>query len=209
MIQIKIKLKTDVDLEKKAKDIADAAEKGLRQLTQQAYEEWQNVAARRLKTTRRRYQDALSFSMQGRDTGVITLQAKDERTNWLVTALENGVESFSIREAVLAKAQKHWPRQMSDKQRRAMFAYLAKVGRLGKPPVPFTDVPFRTSGSKEQGKPNAYRRISPNTDPAAWSHPGFKPKGSGGPGPLREEVVEYVKKTAKDVFQPLLARILV
>jgi hypothetical protein len=209
MIQIKVKIRTEVDLEAKAKEIEKAAEKGIRQLTQQAFEEWQSVAARRLRTTRRRYQDSLSFTMTGPMTGEITLSAKDKNTNWLINAIENGVEEFSIRDAVLAKAKKHWPREMSDKQRRAMFAYLAKVGRLGKPPVPFTDVAFRTGGAKEQGKPNAFRRISPNTPSDAWAHPGFKPKGRGGPGPLREEVVEYVKKTAQDVFGPLLARVLV
>jgi len=209
VIQIKIKIHTEVDLEDKAKQIGEAVEKGMRQLTQQTYEEWQNVAARKLKTTRRRYQDSLSFSMDGPNNGSITLSAKDKATNWLVTAIENGIEPYSIRESTMAKAKKHWPRDMSDRQRRAMFAYLAKVGRLGKPPVPFTDIPFRTGGAKEQGKPNSFRRISPNTAPDAWGHPGFKPKGGGGPGPLREEVIEYVKKTAQDVFGPLLARVLV
>lgn len=209
MIQIQIKVHAEVDMEKVEKGITEAAEKGLRQLTQQAYEEWQNVAARKLKTTRRRYQDSLSFEMKSSNVGTITLQAKDKNTEWLINAIEAGAEPFSIRDAVLDKAKKHWPRPMSDEQRRAMFAYLAKEGRLGKPPVPFTDVPFRSSGSKEQGRPNAYRRISPNTKPDGWKHPGFKPKGGGGPGPLREEVVEYVKKTAADVFTPLLARVLV
>jgi hypothetical protein len=209
MVEIKITVHTDLDLEKVEKGITEAAEKGLRQLTQQAYEEWQNIAARRLKTTRRRYQDSLSFTMKDANTGVISLHAKDKDSEWLINALENGVEPYSIREAVLAKAKKHWPRDMSPQQRRAMFAYLARVGRLGKPPVPFTDVPLRTGGSKEQGKPNAFRRISPNTKPDGWQHPGFKPKGGGGPGPLREEVIEYVKKTAGDVFASLLARVLV
>lgn len=208
MIQLRIKVNAQVDMDKKAKAIGEAVEKGTRQLTQQTYEEWQNVAARRLRTTRRRYQDALSYSIDGPNEGTITLQAKDKSTQWLLNAIENGVGAYSIRDAVLKKAKKKWPRDMSDAQRKAMFAYLKKVGRLGRPPVPFSDVPFRTSGAKEQGRPTAYRRISPNTSTEAWKHPGFKPVGKGGPGPLRDEVVEYVKETAKDVFQPLMARVL-
>lgn len=210
MIQLKIKIRAEgVDLEKKAKHIMEAAEKGLRQLTQQTYEEWQSVAARKLKTTRRRYQDSLSFTMQESNLGVITLQSKDKNTNWLITAIETGTEPYSIRDAVLKRAKKHWPRKMSPAQRKAMFAYLKEQGRLGLPPVPFTDIPFRTTGAKQQAKPNAYRRISPNTPNDKWKHPGFKPIGTGGPGPLKEEVIEYVKKTASDVFTPLLARVLI
>ena len=89
-----------------------------------------------------------------------------------------------------------------------MFRYLREHGREGLPPVPFADIPFRTKGAKQQGTPNAYRRISPNQDTdASWMHPGFKDKGQGGPGPLRPEVVEYIKKTAPDIFRPLLAKV--
>lgn len=214
MVEIRINIDTSkVNLDGVGKKIVDAANKGIQQLTQQTYEEWQNIAARRLNTTRRRYQDALSFTMKGKNAGEITLQAQDPNTNWLVVALETGVESFNIRQAIMKKKseyKKRWPRPMSDKQRRAMFRYLKEKGRLGKPPVPFADVPFRTKGAKQQGKPNAYRRISPNQDTQSkWDHPGFKDKGTGGPGPLRPEVIEYVKKTAQDVFKPLLARVLV
>lgn len=207
MIQIDIKVQSNIDFDKLEKSIGSAVEKGTRQIVQQAYEEWQNIAGRKLKTTRRRYQDALSFTMTGDNSGEISLQAKDKNTQWLVSALEGGAEAFSIRDRVLAKAKTHWPRPMSPAQRKAMFAYLAEKGRLGERPTPFTDVPFRTSGAKQQGTPNAYRRISKNTPSEKWKHPGFRPKGSGGPGPLREEVIEYVKKTAKDVFIPLFARI--
>jgi hypothetical protein len=211
MITLQFKIDAEgIDLDKRGQAIVKAAQKGLRQLTQQAFEEWQNIAAQKLKTTRRVYQDSLSFTMVGSDVGEITLQARDPNTNFLVNALEDGLSPFSIRDAVLKKAKKHWPREkpMSAKQLRAMFAYLAKVGRLGLPPTEFTDVPFRT-GSKEQGTPNAYRRISKNTPGGKWPHPGFKPKGGGGPGPLRPDVVKYVKATAADVFRPLMARVVV
>lgn len=196
MIQIKMKIDTSkIDLEGLGNKIADAAEKGLRQLTQQAYEEWQNIAARRLKSTRRVYQDALSFEVDGSGVGHITLQAKDPSTNWLVTKLETGVASFDMKPSRLAgKPARHW----SD-------LHPTKPGEKKKNP-PFVDIPFRTK-SKQQAKPDRYRRISEKS--TGFIHPGFKPIGKAGPGPMREEVVEYVRKTAPDVFQPLLARVLV
>jgi len=211
MFSLKFKIDTKTfNLDKKKQEIVKAAQKGLRQLTQQAFEEWQNIAAQKLKTTRRPYQDSLSFTMVGAELGEITLQAKDPKTNFIINALENGVKPFSIRDAVLKKAKKHWPRKkpMSDQQRKAMFFYLSKVGRLGLPPTEFSDVPFKTGGSKE-GAVSSFWRISKNTESGKWAHPGLKPKGGGGPGPLRPDVIKYVKKTAIDVFRPLLARVLV
>ena len=72
MIEIRLNIDvSNIDLDGVGKKIVEAAEKGLRQLTQQAYEEWQNIAAQKLNTTRRRYQDALAFTMKGGSEGEI------------------------------------------------------------------------------------------------------------------------------------------
>jgi len=202
-ITIKIEANFDAFIE----DIKKAVGEGLRKLTEQAYEEWQNEAGRRLHSTRRRYQDALHYTVKSDTESEISLYSTDKKTGWLIGALEQGVSKYSIRDAVIRKAKMHNDRHMSDKQRRRMFAYLASVGRLGLPPTPYSDVPFRTKGSAEQGTPNAWRRISKNTKPGAWKHPGFKPAGGGGPGPIRPAVVEYIQNTANDVFGPILAKL--
>jgi hypothetical protein len=207
MVDTQINIKIEVDLAALGQKLQKAIGEALKQLTVQAYEEWQNEAGKKLKTTRRRYQDALHYTVKSDTESEIVLYAKDKKTNWIVTALERGVGSYSIRDAALKKAKLQTNRTMSDKQRRAMFAYLAKVGRLGLPPTPFVDIPFRSKGSLEQGDPNAWRRISKNTKTGSWKHPGFKPVGSGGPGPLRPAIVEYIKKTAGEVFGPILARL--
>jgi hypothetical protein len=206
-VQLSFTITSKIDFEKISRELHKVIGEGLRTLTMQAYEEWQNEAGRKLKTTRRRYQDSLHYTIKSETEAEITLYSKDKKTAWLVTSIERGVEGFSIREAVLKKAKLHTGRKMSDAQRRAMFSYLKRVGRLGFPPVPFTDVPFRTSGAAEQGTPNSYRRISKNTKTEAWKHPGFKPSGTGGPGPLLPAVIEYTEKTAQDVFGPLIARL--
>jgi len=205
MVETHINIKIEVDLGEIGKTIEKAASDALKQLATQAYEEWQSEAGRRLKTTRRRYQDALHWTMKSDTEAEITLFARDKKTNWIVTALERGVGPYSIRDAALKKAKLQTSRTMSDKQRRAMFAYLASVGRLGLPPTPFADIPFRSQGSLEQGDPNSWRRISKNTKPGSWKHPGFKPGGSGGPGPLRPAIVEYIQKTAGDIFTQVFA----
>lgn len=194
-------------LEETVKGIKEKLRKAITQITEQAYEEWQNEAARKLHTTRRRYQDSLHYDIKSDTESQITLFARDKKTNWIINAIERGTPKFSIRDAVLKKAKLHTGRHMSDAQRRRMFAYLASVGRLGLPPTPFTDVPFRTKGSLEQGTPNAFRRISKNTPPGKWHHPGFKPVGKGGPGPLRPAIIEYIKKTADDVLQKVFSKV--
>lgn len=202
-----LNIKINVDFDKIKDNLAKAAREGLEQLTVQAYEEWQAEAGRKLKSTRRRYQDSLHYTIKSDTESEIVLFSRDKKTNWLVTAIERGVKDYSIRDAVLKKAKTHTDRKMSPTQRKAMFAYLHKVGRLGLPPTPFTDVPFRTKGSFEQGDPSTYRRISKNTKPGTWQHPGFKPVGEGGPGPLRPAVLAYIEWTAQDVFGPILAKL--
>jgi len=200
MITLVIKVKVLADrlinkMEKLPQRLEEACEKGLRQITQAAYEEWQNEAGRKLKSTRRRYQDALHYSIDDASHSCITLFARDKSTNWLVSKLEQGVSAFDLKPPRLeGHAGDHW-------------SQLHKTNPGGKKPnPPFVDIPFRTK-NKEQGDPNSYRRMLPKS--SGWVHPGFKPIGTGGPGPLRPAVIEYIRKQIATVFVPLIARVLV
>jgi len=207
-----IKITIDIKFEAKGlvQDYVDAAYKAMEELMMAAYQEWQDEAGRKLHTTRRAYRDAIQHKLVSPGEVELSLQQSDDKDNWIAGALEAGHPGFSIRDRVLAKAKKHTEREMSDRQRRAMFSYLARVGRLGKPPVPYTDIPFRTGGGKEQGKPNKFRRISPNTAPGTWKHPGFKPIGGGGlEKPLRDAVIAFVEKEAPVIFNKLLSKVAV
>ena len=202
MIHIKVNIK--VDLKAKADKIEGAVEKGLRQLTLAAFHEWQDEAGRKLRTTRRRYQDSLQYMIESGNTSTITLQAKDPSTQWLVNALENGVGSFDMKPSRLGMAKSRSggkPAYYWSPLHSTLPGEKKKKGQPYYQEVPFVDIPFRT-GAKESSRPTSYRRMHKGS--SGFIHPGFKPSGTGGPGPMRPHVVEYIRKTAADVFGPLI-----
>jgi hypothetical protein len=207
---IKIDIKVNVDPKALLEDYVDAAYKAMEELMMAAFHEWQEEAGRKLKTTQRAYRDAIQHKLVSPGEVDIFLQQSDDFDNWIANALEGGHPTFNIREKVLAKAVLHPERMknMKDKQRRRMFAYLKSVGRLGLPAVPYSDVGFGRKGSKE-GKPSDFRRVSKNQDTKSkWQHPGFRPIGQGGlSAPLRDHVVEFIQKEAPEIFNKLFAKV--
>jgi hypothetical protein len=63
--------------------------------------------------------------------------------------------------------------------------------------TPFVDIPFFGKGTKE-GAPKKFRRM--HKGGSAWRHPGFKPTGTGGPGPMRPHVTEFIKDQSNKIF---------
>ena len=183
-------------MQKQIRSIEAGAKQGLRELTRAAHLEWIDEAGRKLNTTRRRYQDSVQYTLEGPYRGVITLQAKDKGTQWLVLALERGVKGFDLKPGRLGKDNRpayYWSKH-------ATIVAAGKKKEPGDPyyqTPPFVDIPFRTK-SKEQEKPDSYARLHSGSH--GFRHPGFKPKGDGGPGPMRPAVIEYIKETAQDVL---------
>ena len=202
MIQITMDVR--INFEANLTALNDAIEKGLRQLTMQAHQEWQDEAARRLKTTRRRYQDSLQYTIESSNTASITLQSADPSTQWLVNALEQGVDSFDMKPSRLGYAPSRSggkPAFFWSSLHQTLPGKRKEPGQPFYQPTPFVDIPFRGGGAKE-GRPTSYRRMHIGSQ--GFIHPGFKPLGKGGPGPLRPAVVEYIRKTAPEVFGPLI-----
>lgn len=202
---ISIKIKINVDLNSKMEAIEEACEKGLNDLTMAAFKEWQDEAGRRLHTTRRMYQDALSYSMVDKKHGEIKLQPGKTKLAWLILALENGLQSYDMKPGFMeSHSAYHWSplhKTLANKKKKAEDDFIGKslYGKGMDPP--FVDVPFRLK-SKEQNEPDYYRRVHSRS--TGWIHPGFKPIGKGGPGSMAPHVIEYIKKTAGDVFLPLI-----
>lgn len=160
-------------------------------LAQQAYHEWQEEAGRRLKTTRRRYQDAIQLVVDG-NKAELRLQAKDASTQWLVNALEYGVESFDMKPSRL----KGKPAYFWSEYHGTLPGTKKEPGQPYYQTPPFVDIPF--GGHAKQGStPSHYRRIHAGS--SGFQHPGLKPRN------MRETVVEYIKKTAPEVL-PLLIK---
>ena len=188
---ISIHVKVEINFEDIESKIRAAAGRGLRRVAIAAHGEWQSEAGRKLSSTRRRYQDALKLTQVDDENASIHLEATDKSTNWLVNALEFGHPSWNMTETHLkGHASKHW----------SNFHPKTPGGKKANPP--FIDVPFR-KGSKE-GRPSHFRRMSPKS--SGWVHPGFKPIGSGGPGPMRPHVIEFIKEHASTVFKQELEK---
>lgn len=190
---ISISVKVSVDFPGIESKIRAAAANGTRKLAAAAHNEWQSEAGRRLNTTRRRYQDALRLTQVSDTKATIHLEASDKGTQWLVNALEFGVESFDMKPKRLSgHASTHW-----SAMHKTLSGEKKKPGQPYYQPTPFVDIPVERSG--KEGRSTKFRRM--HSKSTGWIHPGFKPKGTGGPGPMRPHVVEYIKTEAQKVFQ--------
>ena len=97
--------------------------------------------------------------------------------------------------------------RLSDKSHAAYhWSQFAKVRKAGgrKQNPPFVDIPVRGTGAR-RGRATGYYRMSPKS--GSWDHPGFKPKGSGGPGPMRPDVEEHIRKTVQDTFHKIFQKV--
>lgn len=206
---ITVKIKIPPNIEKITDKVREAAYSAFREVVDDAKEIWKSEVGKKLKTTREDYLNAIESKMIGDDEAEIFLKPNV----WIANALEGGLDSYNIRERVMQskKFTVHPERfaALSPEAKRKAFVYLARVGRLGQPATPYSDVGFRNKGSSRQGKPDSYRRISKNLDSGArWQHPGFKPKGSGGLAePLREEVKRQVEEKAPEIFNKILSKV--
>ena len=190
---ITIKVKGKMRLLHLVPKIREAAEKGTRELARSAEEEWRRLADQRLNTTKRRYQDAIQMEIRD-GKAILRLEARDSGTNWLVNAIERGRPSYDIKPGLMrSPSAKQW----------SQYHRTNPGGKKANPP--FVDVPFRTGA--QQDKPAYFRRVTPKS--SEWIHPGFKPTGSGGPGPMAPDVVEHVKKEAPKVLGRLLKAVVV
>ena len=185
-----------IDLDALGDELIKAFHTGLKNLAIDAMNEWKDEAGRQLHRTARSYMDALSTHVINDEEIEIILHHPNKDKNWVVTALEVGVEEFKLKPPRLAgHSGNHW----------SQFHKTSPGG--AKSGVPFVDIPFRTGPAMEQKTPDKWRRMT-EASPAAWVHPGFKPSGSGGlKTPLREHIKEYIEKQAEMTFSPLIARI--
>jgi hypothetical protein len=168
--------------------------KRLGHLANAAHGEWQDEAGRQLHKTRIQYQKALKLHKIDEDTWELILHHPDEKTNWLVTAIEVGYNSFDIK-----------PGLLSSPSAQVWSQYSKRAGQAKKG-APFLDVPFRTGPALTQAKPDKFRRVSPGS--RGWMHPGFKPEGGGGLSqPLHQAVKAYIKEQAQVVFAGLIGRV--
>jgi len=192
-LALSLKIDEKIDLDNLADKIQQTLFRALRQLANAAMGEWQDEAGRRLHRTRRQYQSAIKTHVVSEDQIDIVLHHPDEKINWLVTAIEVGVESYSVKQALLDSAA---ARQWSQHHKGSPGG--KKLG------APFVDVPFRTGDAKEQSRPSYFRRVSPSSS-KTWTHPGFKPAGGGGlDKPIREHVKQYIEEEAEKMFGHLL-----
>lgn len=203
MIRLNVKVPSlTMRLTKKGRAMIEAAREGLRQVASAAFEEWQSIAARRLKSTRRIYQDSLHLKLgSGKAPSEITLFSKDPSHNWLVQGMEYGVGAFDMKPSRLSR--KKGPGGITP---RPAFHWSefhkTKSGQKKKNP-PFVDIPFG-GGRRTGSTPKSYRRVSPKS--GGFQHPGFKPVGTGGPGPMRHEVIEYIRKQVPIIIGPIIKK---
>jgi hypothetical protein len=197
---ISIRVKVEVNFKGMEDRIRAAAGRGLRKVATAAHGEWQTEAGRRLSSTRRRYQDALKLTQIDDEHATIHLEASDKSTNWLVNALEYGAESFDMKPSRLkGHAARHW-----SGYHRTLPGMKKKLGQPFAQEPPFVDIPIREKGSPKEGKPSKFRRM--HSGSSGWIHPGFKPLGKKGPGPMRPHVAEFIKEHAPKIFRQELER---
>lgn len=200
MIQIKIKIRDGLANEIEQR-LQKALGKGMKKLVTKAYEEWQAEAGRKLTTTRRAYQDALKLTITNDDKATIELAPRDPKNQWLIRALEMGWPAFDLKPGRLGKRNRpayYWSEHAKPATGGKGPGAKKKPGQPFYQEVPFVDIPFFKKGTKE-GAPEKFRRM--HKGGSAWRHPGFKPKGSGGPGPMRPHVVEFIKEQAPKILQ--------
>lgn len=185
-----------MDMDAFSDAVVKAFHKGLKDIANAAMGEWQDEAGRQLHRTRRNYQSAISTNVVNDEEIEVILHHPDKKINWVVTALEVGVPSYSVKDALLkSPSATKW----------SQYCKSNPGGPKSGPP--FVDVPFRVGAAKEQSKPSYFRRASA-AGKAEWKHPGFRPAGGGGlKAPIREHVKEYVEKQADIVFSPIMSRI--
>lgn len=201
MIRLNVKIdKLTMLLTKRGRAMIKEAREGMRQVAQAAFEEWQNIAARELKSTRKLYQDALHLKLgSGRAASEITLFSKED--NWLVQALEFGTGAFDMKPSRLSR--KKGPAGITPRPAYHWSEFHpTKPGAKKKNP-PFVDIP-RGGGRRTGTTPKEFRRMSSKS--SGFMHPGFKPIGAGGPGPMRHEVIDYIKEQIPVVIGPIVKR---
>jgi hypothetical protein len=194
VIEIKIDVKFDPD--KIGDELRKRVAQGMTDLARAAHQAWDREAATQLRTTRRRYRDALKIREIDDFTKQIYLRNETEE-DFLVNALEGGYPPYSVYEPMFRKKN---PK-------------LYRWSECAKPPLtsakkenpPFIDIPRRTKKymswercTKPDASPPFIRITNANK---SMKHPGFKPLGSGGlDRPLREFAIDHIEKEAQNVF---------
>lgn len=202
---IRIKIKAMVDTEALTDRIESVLQQGMRDLMMAAHGAWMDAAGRALKSTRDIYRNAIQHKMVDPNIVHLYLQSNNKREHFLANALEAGHGPMLPWRATLAGRKAfYWsPFAKVRKPGGYKFASLARRGLMG-PYKPFMDVPKR---DRPRGQPTSYRRLTAKNS-GKWTHPGFKPIGKGGlDKPLREEVIEFVKKEGPRTMRRLLDRI--
>jgi hypothetical protein len=204
---IKITIKAMVDTDALTKRIETTLQQGMRDLMMEAYGVWKDAAGRALNTTRDAYKDAIQHKMVDPNTVQLYLQSNDQRDHFLVNALEAGHGPMLPWRATLAGRKAFYWSPMAKVRKPGGYKFESLANRkIMGPYKPFMDVPRR---DRPKGEPTGYRRLTAENS-KKWTHLGFKPKGKGGlDKPLREEVIEFVKKEAPQRFRRLLDRVTV
>jgi hypothetical protein len=191
---MKVTVTTPLSIEKFGTALQKAMQTGLRDLANDAFKFWNDEAGRNLRSTLRDYRDALDMKKVDENTYEIKLQHSDAKKNFLVTAIEVGVDGYDLKKGLLASpSAKVWSQH-------------SKLAPGGKKPGVFLDVPIREN-AKTQNKPNRYIRLTAAS--AGWKHPGFRPQGAGKRDlstPYRDKVKEHLEEQVPKVLGPLISR---
>lgn len=225
-MSVKIKVDIQVKLDKIYDELTAVLEEGMRDLMMTSHGVWQDMAAAKLHSTQRDYQDAIQHKIVDPFTVHLFLSHNDAKKNWLVNALEIGHGPMLPWRSTLADRKSfYWSPQAKWPNKYKWHSYAEgyksptdkKPRKARKPPggyKPFMDVPnwgkdTPRSGSKPSagGGRGAYSRLTAATS-GKWTHKGFKPIGKGGlERPLREYVIDHVKEKAPKLFRELIEQV--
>lgn len=224
---VTVKVTMKFDIEKLYDELALVLEEGMRDLMMSSFGVWQDMAAAKLHSTQRDYQDAIQHKVIDPFTVHLFLSHNDKKKNWLVNAIEAGHGPMLPWRATLADRKAfYWSPQASWPGKYKWHSYAegykgptdSTPRKARKPPngfKPFMDVPnWGKQGPRSGSRPQpsqgrgAYARLTAG-NAGKWTHKGFKPLGKGGlEKPLREYVVEHVKDEAPKLFKRLIEQVI-
>lgn len=143
----------------------------IRRIAMEGKSFWKAEAGRKLRSSRKKYQDAISFTMTSNLSFDLTLNDP------FAYRLEAGSAGFNMKPALLKNALP-WPPKKR-KFPRHVVPFLAQKSSI----TQYKIIPLNIGRNITLTKPKAYRTVhdqstvamsGPNVGNTAWQHPGFK-----------------------------------
>jgi hypothetical protein len=204
---LKIDVQVNVDFDKMTNSMEKYAEEALFNTANQTKENWKQSAAsgggsaKKLGSTLGYYQEALQVAQVSSDTVEVFLQAKESRTNYVVTGIEVGTPAFDPLPVLMAG--KHagiwssYAKKMpgGEKTREnAQKVYGPKLGNIEKP---FREIPkFKDSLHPGTSSPEGFSRIAPGS--SKFRNNGITARN------FREEPKSKIAEEFKKAFNALM-----